>query len=408
MDIQPILRALANDRSRVVVLVVELALTMAIVVNGVALLTRSLEGILADTGVAVDEIVVVTSRPFWNDRDDTRRLHAAALRDLDELRARPDVLAAASIAPTPLQGGGSSTHFWAEGADEHARVRGPLYQASPGFIDALGLELIAGREFAMADMPPPSTSDSEPTLQGAVIVTKALADALYPDGDALGKVMHPGDDSQRFTIVGIVAHMRTPYGGGPMENRIAIFPTVAARSGSLRTIVRTSPQARGELIRTAPGQLKAGESERVVEAQTLEDVAIGGLSMQRFMAKGLAVVLGLLGFVSALAIYGVHSTAVAQRRRQIGMRRALGATRGNIVRYFLGESFIIATVAMAIGLPIAYGLNFALLSTDDTAALEAETVLASIVGFWCVSLLAAIGPAYRAARISPAVASKAR
>lgn len=408
MDISPILRAMANDRSRVAVLIFELALTMAIAVNGVALLTRALDNILAETGVDEDGVVVVTSRPFWNGRDDTRRLHDAALRDLEAFRSRADVLAAATISPLPLQGGGSSTHYRPEGGGPETSVLGPLYIASPGVLEVLGVELVAGRSFTMADMPPPRTPDSEAVNQGPVIVTQALADALYPGGDALGKVLHPGDNSERYTIVGIIRYMRTPYGGGPMENRIAIFPRIVASSGRVTMLVRTRAHGQHELTRTAADTLKTIDSDRVVETRTLHDVAMAGMATQRFLAKGLATMLVLLGFVSALAIYGVHSTAVARRRRQIGMRRALGATRARIVEYFLSESFIIATIAMALGVPIAYGLNFALLASQDTDALQAEVVLASIVGFWLVSLVAALGPAYRASRIAPAIASKAR
>ncbi|TPV95349.1 MAG: FtsX-like permease family protein [Myxococcales bacterium FL481] len=406
MNVHPAIKAMANDKSRVAIIVAELALTMAIIVNGIAFLTQALERVLADTGVDAEAIAVITSRPFWDEQEDMRRLHAAGLRDLEHLRRRPDVEAAATVYPLPLQGGGRATHYRAEGAPEHARVHGPVYVASPGVIDTLGLKLVAGRAFEPGDLPPPDTPDSEPVTEGVTIITQALADALFPDGDALGKVIHPGASSHRYTAVGIVEYMRTPYGGGPMEERIGFFPSVVDRESTMSVLVRVKEGALADVLRTAPDELAPHESERVIESSSLTDVAVGGQALQRFLAKGLAVILFLLVFTSALAVYGVSSAAVARRRKQIGTWRALGATRQTVARYFLLESFVGATVAMALGVPLAFAVNFALQASQDAPPLSPEVMLPTIAGFWGLAMLATLGPARRAAKIPPALASK--
>jgi putative ABC transport system permease protein len=103
---------------------------------------------------------------------------------------------------------------------------------------------------------------------------------------------------------------------------------------------------------------------------------------------------------------GLASFWVQQRTRQIGIRRALGATRGDIRRYFQLENFILATIGIVVGMGLAYGINLWLMDTYQVARLPATFLPIGAVLLWALGQIAVLGPARRASRIAPAIATR--
>ena len=118
-----------------------------------------------------------------------------------------------------------------------------------------------------------------------------------------------------------------------------------------------------------------------------------------------AVIVGLL-VVTALGIVGLASFWVQQRTKQIGVRRALGATRGQILRYFQTENFLLATVGIALGMALAYGINLMLMERYELARLPAMYLPVGAITLWLLGQIAVFGPARRAAAVPPAVATR--
>jgi putative ABC transport system permease protein len=118
-----------------------------------------------------------------------------------------------------------------------------------------------------------------------------------------------------------------------------------------------------------------------------------------------AVCIGLL-VVTALGIVGLASFWVQQRTKQIGVRRALGATRGQILRYFQTENFLLASVGIALGMAMAYGINLLLMQHYELARLPAIYLPIGAITLWVLGQIAVFGPARRAAAVPPAVATR--
>ena len=114
----------------------------------------------------------------------------------------------------------------------------------------------------------------------------------------------------------------------------------------------------------------------------------------------------LLVFVTALGIVGITSFSVAERQRQIGTRRALGATQADILRHFLLENWMVTSIGAALGLLFAYALNFGLVNLVEGAKLDGWILVVGVGLLWVTGLGAALGPALRAARIAPAIATR--
>jgi putative ABC transport system permease protein len=119
----------------------------------------------------------------------------------------------------------------------------------------------------------------------------------------------------------------------------------------------------------------------------------------------IAVTIGLL-LVTASGIVGVASLWVAQRRKQIGIRRALGARRADIIKYFVTENLIITTVGVVLGVAMAIGLNQYLVSTVELSRLPVEYLGGGAIAAWALGLVAVFGPAWRAATVAPATATR--
>jgi putative ABC transport system permease protein len=401
MEIGPIVRSMRSNRVKVLLLVLEIAVTMTIVLNCLNMILEQRERIATPTGLDEQHIFALRASPWGRDFDDDEFTAQVIERDVATLRALPGVVDACPISPYPLQGGGSSFQLKPMGAPPSALVRSPVYRADEHFIDTLGLELVAGRAFTAADIP----QHRGPQIMN-MIVTQDLADALYPDGDALGKTVDTGSEEYPDVIVGIIRHMHTPYGGGPMENRITFYPGNAALFGVMQYLVRTEPAALDRVMGQAEEAILAVNKERVLSLQTLLEIKGGGYLQNRFIAGTLTVVMALLLLVTTMGIFGMASFSVAQRTKQIGTRRALGGTRADIVRYFMLEISVIAAVGIALGLIGAYALNIVLVNSVEGKPLPFALAGAGVVILWLVALLATALPARRAAAVPPAVATR--
>ena len=401
MEIGPILRSLSRNKIRSFLLIAEIAVTLAIVLNCWNMISQQKDSMQRPSGIDEQNTIAVEAKAFGPEYQDREFRRQLVNRDVEDLAALPGVIGVTPISTWPLQGGGSSFQSKPLGAPDSDLVRSPIYQVSTGMVAALDLEVIAGRAFEETDLP--VTAESQ-ILN--VLVTKDLADALFPDGNAVGQNVDTGNEEFPGVIVGVIDYMFTPYGGGPMETRICFFPGDGSYSGGMQYLVRTEPAAFDEVFAAVDGILLENEAQRVIETQSLMDIRGQGQLLSRFTVQVLTVIIGLLLFVTTLGIYGMTSFSVTQRTKQIGTRRALGASRLEILRYFLIESFMVTIAGTALGLVGAWGLDIMIASQMDSARLGPQVLLAGIFMLWCLGLVATIVPAIRASRLSPALATR--
>jgi putative ABC transport system permease protein len=397
----PIVRSLLRNRVRTGLLVAEIAVTLAIVLNCFGLLLEQRRELTQPTGVDEANLVAVEMLP-WDPAYREAKIRVGILRaDLEALRALPGVVEASAMGPFPLHGGGTSSQFKPLGAPDESKVRAPVYSADERILTTLGLELVAGRDFTVDDV----DYETEPRILN-VIVTRDLADALFPEGGALGQRIDSGSVEYPDVIVGIVHQMHTPYGGGPMEDRILIYPRPRHSGAFMSYLVRVEAGQLDQLLPVIEDTIRATDGRRVVKARPLLEYKARGYALNAFMARVLSVIIALLLGVTALGIFGMTSYAVTQRTREIGTRRALGATRREVVAHFVIESGIVVAVGTGLGLIGAGALNAALMSAMDATALKPGLMLAGVVLLWLVALIATLAPALRASRLEPVLATR--
>ncbi|MCG8458532.1 MAG: FtsX-like permease family protein [Holophagales bacterium] len=401
MHLGPMLRAMLHNKTKVLLLVVEISFTVAIVLNCLSLILEQRDQLIRPTGIAEEDLLVITTSNWGADHQDLAFRWQQIDRDLEALRALPGVRAATPTTAIPLQGGGSAFQVKPLGAPDSELVRSPVYTMDHQALETLGLELVAGRNFTPEDR----ASEPGPYIAN-ILVTQDLADALFPDGNAVGQTVWTGSEEYPDVIIGIVDHMFTPYGGGPLETRITFYTGRPAFSRGTNFLLRAEPGMLDEVYAAADSLLLEADGERVASVQTLLEVKAGGFLLNRFLIGVLGMIVVLLLFVTGLGIFGMTSFSVAQRTKQVGTRRALGASRASILGYFLLENTLITAGGLGLGLLGAYGLNIVIMQQTDARPLSFGLVLAGALLLWLVSLLASAAPARNASRLPPALATR--
>jgi putative ABC transport system permease protein len=412
MEFGPVFRALFHNRARFLLITLEVALTLAIVANCVTMVLDLRSKFLRPSGFDEANLVVVSLEPFSPSYEDEGYLHAARARDLDKLRAFPGVRDATAISAIPLSGGGSSTGRKAEGAKGDPSSA-PYFEVSDHALQTLGVRLVAGRDFQLGEFRNYSDAEGEVHDQ-PVILSQPLADKLFPAGDAVGKRITSRDGNSTNVVIGVVERM---FNSWPQSERISghamLLPGEPENERLIRYMVRTEPGARTAVIAGLEDMLLKVDEGRIVRLRSLQEYKENTYIRERGLIKILGVVVLLLVAVTAFGIVGLTSFAVSQRRRQIGTRRALGATRHDILRYFLLENWLVTGSGLALGLGLAWALNYTLVRMTTVAGASAAVpkldwglLAGGMALLWASGLLAALAPALRATRVAPVVATR--
>jgi putative ABC transport system permease protein len=401
MPFGPIFRALTRNRARFILIVAEVALTLAIVANCVSLIRESRASLAKESGFDDANLLLVRNRPFAEAFREDNYVNASLDADVRTLRALPGVRAASNTGFVPWIGGGSST----EVRLGENRYRTQIYAADLHVFDTLGVRVVQGRNFTPEELEAGSATTNQDGVVNPAVISEKLADLLYPKGGALGKVLDDPSGVPSFRVVGIVDPFYNPY-GWPIHEYVIFYPS---RSGSFRGasyLVRAQPGQSESLMPDIEKALLAANNGRNVEVQAVPDIRREFNSRDQAVVVALNAVMILLVFVTALGIVGITSFSVAERQRQIGTRRALGASRSDILRHFLLENWMVTTIGAVLGAGLAYAINFGLVTMVEGAKLDGWILVAGVGLLWVVGLGATLGPAMRAARIAPAIATR--
>lgn len=405
MEFGPIWRSTLRNALGPLLIALQIALTLAVVANAVFVAQQRIAKINRPTGLDVDNIVVVTSRGFDEDFDvkDTVR------RDLEALQAIDGVRAATFMQAVPLSGGGWGTTLAASPQQDAPSVSLSQYFVNDKAVAALGLTLESGRDFTPDDVRTPEPF--QPSGSDKVIVTRALLDALFPDGAGPGAAVY-NSLGTAYQVVGVVERMQGPWGADESSwarGQIGhvMFRPILLPNPETVYAVRTEPGQRDAVMAEVEETLAGSDAHRVVkDLRPLTEVKARNYSTDRGMAILLTVVTLLMITVTVVGIVGLASFNVRRRTRQIGTRRAVGARRRDIVRYFMVENWMITTTGVTVGAVLAFGMNYWLTTTFGLSRIDPLYVPGGMIALWLLGLLAVAAPARWAAAVSPAVATR--
>ncbi|WP_458071472.1 ABC transporter permease [Rhodanobacter sp. BL-MT-08] len=417
MTTHPILAALRKHKAGVVLIALQIALTLAIVCNAIFIIGQRIERVHRVTGIDESNLFLVTQQwvgaPDADDLAGVEKLDSMQREDLVALRNLPDVASVAPINSLPLLNSSWNGAISLKPGGEMRKggnTRTTFYFGDEQMLSTLGVRLVAGRAFTVSDVQHRSMHDqTEPTV---VIVTKPIADKLFPGGNAVGKAMYLDGSTAPTTIIGVIERLQVP-GTGSWTNSFtynATLEPLRVDANYSRYVLRAKPGRMEAAMQGMPSTLYKINPMRVLDDDSVKSFA--DIRAEAYRADvGMAILMGvvclvLLG-VTAAGIVGLTSFWVGQRHRQIGVRRALGARKIDILHYFQIENLMIAGAGAVIGVALAVGLNAWLMQHFEMDRIPVAYVLVGLVALVALGQAAVFVPARRASNVSPIEATRA-
>lgn len=400
MDFGPMISSMMRNKTGAILVAVQIAVTLAIVVNSLYIIVLRVETMNRETGIDVDNVIITYVRGFGESFDVTDSI----TNDIDLIKSIPGVVNATVSNHVPLSGSGSGTGLRTVPDETIDAVPTARYRWSEHGLESMGVELSRGRNFlpAEVDFVLPGTDTPTPP---SVLITQQLANDLFGDEDALGKTVYWGS-MEPSTVVGIIGRMHGSWVGWDKLENVVIQPGKPGYTTN-KYIIRTEPGMRDELIPIIQKELGESNRKRVIKStRTLEELASRSYRRDRGMAIILSIVVSLLIGLTVLVIVGLTSYHVTQRTKQIGTRRALGARRIDIIRQFMLENWLITAMGAVLGFILTVAVAYWLESSFQVERLDWRYLPAGIISLWILSSLAVLAPARRAASVPPAVATR--
>ena len=408
MEIRPILSALLRNKTGAILVALQVALSLAILANALHIVNERRSVAARPSGIADENATFYLSVNDLADAGPEQRL-AEQKRQADLLRAVPGVASVANVNQMPLSRSGSTSSLAVDRKQLDQSAAAAMYMSPDSLVKTFGLKLVEGRDFLPQEVQEINENASDETPK-VVIVTKPLAEKLWPGAAAVGRTLYfgTGEGAIGVRVVGVVERLQSQGAqvseGGEYST---ITPIHLYGNPGVLYAVRAEPGQRDRVMKEAEAALrKASPTPLIIRAQTVDDDRKDRYRADNALSWMLVTVSVLLLLITASGIVGMASLWVTQRRKQIGVRRALGARRLDILRYFITENFMITSSGVFGGVLLGVALNQLLVSKLEMARLPLGYLLAGATVFWALGVLAVYGPAWRAASISPALATR--
>jgi putative ABC transport system permease protein len=389
--------ALGRHRFGSAMVVVQVAVAMALLVS-TALLLQTLENIRGvDLGFKSDHALTArTTLPLETYRDKSQRI-AFYERVLTEVRALPDVVNAGYVSTMPFQSiGNTRSYRYDAGLGEGEPTDALFRVGTSSYLQTLGVQLISGRLIDERD------GVDAPKV---IVVNETLARRHWPNENPLGHRLTFGFGSVEapwFTIVGVVKDVRER--GYEREMKPGVYVAFAQADGgtpeNLMVRVKGDPRTLAAPIRRI---VTATDPEQPVAAiRTLDEIVDLDVADRQQQLTLLGAFAGLALVLSAVGLYGLLAYNVSARRREIGVRMALGAQARTVVGAIVGRGILLTFVGLGLGVLMAALAGRAMQSLlYGVGVFEPTVFAASAAAFTTVAVLASVFPAVRAARLDP-------
>jgi len=398
LEIKPILSTLAKHKSSTLLTLLQIAITFAVVVNSISIIKQRLDLMDRNSGLAESQILAFNINPFGEGYDIEHNFKA----DMELLRNMPSVIDAVITNVIPVSGSGDSSQVAStqQKFDNKEHQSSGFFRGDDHMLNTLGVKLASGRNFT----PDEIKYSKDFVAPEVVLITQALADKLFPDEDALGKrVYFWGVDA---TVIGIIETMAGPWPDSSqfMDN---LIQPVMALTPFVRIIVRVETTEMSNVLGSLEQKLIERNPNRLITSlRPFKEIRQQSYSNDYAMTQILWVVIVILILITALGIVGIASFNVSQRVKQIGIKRALGATRADILSYFVTENVLITSLGIVLGSVITLILNHYLVIDFQLTAIHWSYIAIGAGIMILTGILSVWAPARKASLVSPVVATQ--
>ncbi|HUR87914.1 MAG TPA: FtsX-like permease family protein [Ramlibacter sp.] len=410
MEIRPILSALLRQKTGPLLVAIQVAISLAILANALFIVSERIATSERPSGIG-NENDVGYLQVFPLKKPSHNEILAQRQTDLRAIRAIPGVKAAAMTSQMPMSRSGSQSSVRVNPGAQTETASPAVYQGEEDFVRTMGLKLLEGRDITAQDITE-HDADTQTENEGFpknVLVSLSLARLMFPDATTYtGRRFYFGLGTEKTaTIVGVIERLQSPGASAKPTGEHSVILPMRVSHPFWRYVVRAEPGQLDRVLREADETLrKIAPAPVAVDVRTVAKDRHDRYRNERAMAWMLVAVSVLLLLITLSGIVGMTMLRVAQRRKQIGVRRALGATWRDIMRYFITENLMITTGGIVAGLLLAIALNQLLMRQVQMGKLPLEYLAYGAALLWVLGVASVYGPASRAASTSPAIATR--
>jgi putative ABC transport system permease protein len=406
-SLRPILSALWRNKTGACLIALQIAVTLSVVVNALFIISERIEKISLPLGSDTANIFSLRTVAVSDDINVENMMR----QDLRDIRDIPGVIDA--ISPlTYLQSGSARADTYRavpEPNDDMELLANINYTDEHG-LDALGLELLQGRFFSADEIQYIDINYNG--IPEKVVITESLGRKFFPEGEIAGRYIYYDQRAIPVEIIGVVSDIATAWVSqdatylADTKYNFMLHPYMIY-TGRASYLIRAEDDQLASIMPQVEDALLKSEPNRLIQSVfTQEEIVARSFANDYATMSVLIVVMCLMIVITGLGIVGLASFSVKQRTRQIGTRRALGARKRDILKYFFMENIILTTMGVVLGAVLTYVLNYILSTEFGGERLDPEYFPGGMVILYVLGLVAVFGPARKAASIAPAIATR--
>ncbi|GAC17832.1 ABC transporter permease [Paraglaciecola arctica] len=404
MEFRPILLSIKHNKAIAMLVIIQVAITLTVLSGSLLMTTSTLKEWNLPSGIPHDNII--SAVPQFYDLDvDVRQ---SVVDDLAGIKALPGVINASPVTQRPFDAQGIQK-VYLDATNEAQEYDTNIFTGDANFHEVLQLSLIEGRLFRENEIVTGKKDELNATPP-IVMVSEDMAKALFPDGDALGKTIWLAKGASPVEIIGIYSNFmngeRLNYFGQSYRTVLQPLVTWQNREDPSYLIRVEDGMAEG-LLETVRNQLYQIDGRYINQVEVLTRTQKRMYDGRGSHAIMLLVISIILLLITAFGMAGLVSFLVTQRQKQIGTRRALGATKWDVVRYFMLENGILTSIGILTGLVLSIVFAFVLTEDSGVNILDMSYIFATAFFILLINQLAVYFPAKKAANVEPAIVTRA-
>jgi len=403
MEFGPILKSLRYRKAFTMLIVLQIAITLTAMTISVIVTSETLKEWNLPSGLDQENIVAVYPQIF----DEDLNLEQVVNKDLELMKSIPGVSSVTPAINIPFSAR-NVQEIYTETGEKAQSYQTNIFDFDQNGADLLGVKLLAGRKFKSNEVirQNPSESQQKPAV---VMISETMAKALFKQENAVGQTIYLEKDNYPVEVVGVYSGFmngeRLNWQG--MSYRSVMRPLVEYRNGmDPNYLLRVEPGKDEAFLETIRAKLYQTQGRFIQGVEFLtrtQKRMYDGRGSRQFLQLGISFILLI---ITGLGISGLISFLVAQQKKQIGTRRALGAKKWQIMRYYLLENSIVTWMGILLGFILSLTLLTLLAEESGIELVSLGWMFAIALFIWGVSLISAIRPSNRAAQVAPAIVTR--
>lgn len=402
MELRPILLSLKQRKAFSTLIIIQVAITLSVMTISTLLTRATLKEWNLPSGLSQDNIIAVYPQIF----DETLNLKETVNDDLYKLSKLPGVVSVTTTDQVPFSAE-RLNEVLLEDKEDAQTFQTSVFDLNESGLEVLGLELLAGRSFAPTDIV--YNESSSEVVPAVVMISQQMAEALFAKENAVGRSLYLEKGQAPVQIIGVYSNFmngeRLNWLG--QSYRSIIRPRVNYIDGvDPNYLIRVEPGKTDAFLETIRNELYQINGRYIQQVEFLKRTQKRMYDGRGSRALLMLFISFILLTITGLGISGLISFLVARQRKQIGIRRALGAKRFEIIRYYLIENSIITFIGLALGVALSITLLILLAGNTNQQIFHVGWMITITAFIWLISLVSALSPAMKASKVAPAIVTR--